>query len=304
MVDKTPAQITPGTANDDSVVHASDASLADLSRSHTERDISRLQGDAPLFQVTKTYIINDLVTQNDIVYRNIVAIPVAGAFDPTDWEPVATPNRFTVGSATDASTVFASSDDDATIPEKHIEREISRLQSAMLVYDAAKTYEIGDIVKEGAFFYRCIVQITVPEAFDDDNWEFIDNGLGVFLVSYDLDSPDDNEYFVMSGGSETGDPTEADATAPSPGTFTTFQYTLQVTANSRGIVTNWQIRSNGADTGSSVDVPAGLTGTFQDLTDFDNHVVGDLICYQYSEPGGGGGLTINGSSCGVRRTDL
>jgi hypothetical protein len=91
MVDKTPAQIIPGNANDDSVVHASDASLADLSRSHAERDISRLQGTAPLFQVTKTYIINDLVTQINIVYRNIIAIPVPGAFNPTEWQAVSIP---------------------------------------------------------------------------------------------------------------------------------------------------------------------------------------------------------------------
>lgn len=218
MVDKTPAGITPGTANRGSVVHASDASLGNLSRSHTEEGISRLQ-------------------------------------------------------------------------------------SAMNVYSASLTYEVGDIVKEGAFFLRCITQITVPEAFDETKWELIDNGLGVFLVSYDLDSPDDNEFFVMNGGATSGDVTEADATAPSPGTFTTFQYTLNVTANSRGVVTNWQTRVNGADANGSITIPAGLTGVFQDLTNFDDHVVGDLICYQYDEPGGGGGLTLNGSSCGVRRTD-
>lgn len=91
MVDKTPAQITPGNANDNSVVHASDATLSDLSRSHTERDISRLQGTAPLFQVTQTYIVNDLVTESNIVYRNIVPIPVPGAFNPADWQAIQTP---------------------------------------------------------------------------------------------------------------------------------------------------------------------------------------------------------------------
>lgn len=91
MVDKTPAQITSGTANDASVVHASDATLTNLSRSHTERDISRLQGTAPLFSASKTYAVNDLVTESGIVYRNIVAIAVPAAFNPTDWQAIQTP---------------------------------------------------------------------------------------------------------------------------------------------------------------------------------------------------------------------
>lgn len=85
MVNKTPIQITSGTANDDSVVHASDAAVSDLSRSHKERDISRLQGTAPLFSASKTYAVNDLVTESGIVYRNIVAIVVPAAFDGADW---------------------------------------------------------------------------------------------------------------------------------------------------------------------------------------------------------------------------
>lgn len=214
-----------------------------------------------------------------------------------------TPAGITPGDANRKSVVHASDSSLGDLSRSHTEEDISRLQSAMNEYDPTIDYEIGDLIKESGFFYRCIVDIPVPEAFDASKWELIDNGLGVFLVSYDLDSPDDNEFFVMSGGAETGDATEDDATAPAPGNFSTFQYTLNVTANSRGTITNWQVRQNGADANGEIVVPAGLTGIFQDLTNQDDHVTGDLICYQYDEPGGGGGLTINGSSCGVRRTE-
>lgn len=305
MVDKTPAQITSGTANDDSVVHASDASLANLSRSHTERDISRLQGDAPLFQVTQTYIINDLVTQNDIVYRNIVAIAVPGAFDKTDWEPVATPNRFTTGTPSDTSTVFASEDDDPTVPQKHNERDISRLQGAILDYSTSKTYDVGDLVREAGFNWINITAIVTPEAFDTDKWAFVDNGLGVVFVSYNTDTAANNDFFVISGGNQAGTQNEANHQAPVAGAFSLVFFTIQVQTNTRPDDTEWAFRKNGADSVSLITVPAGLTGVFQDVSSTEDMVLGDLICYQYRElVSTGGALTIFGSSCATRRTEV
>ena len=72
MSDKLPYQITPGTPNDDSVVHASDADVSDLSRSHNERGISRLQGTAPAYSSSKTYALNDIVEESSIVYSNTI----------------------------------------------------------------------------------------------------------------------------------------------------------------------------------------------------------------------------------------
>ena len=59
MADVTPAGITAGDANDESVVHASDADVGDLSRSHKERDISRLQSAFLTYDATKTYNVGD-----------------------------------------------------------------------------------------------------------------------------------------------------------------------------------------------------------------------------------------------------
>ncbi len=88
MADKLPKDITPGTPNDNSVVHASDADVSDLSRSHAERDISRLQGAAPIYDATKTYNVSDLVTETNITYRNITAIAVPEVFNPVKWKDI------------------------------------------------------------------------------------------------------------------------------------------------------------------------------------------------------------------------
>lgn len=88
MVDKLPKDITPGTPNDSSVIHASDADVSDLSRSHNERDISRLQGTAPAYDNTKIYNIGDLVTEVNVTYRNITAITTPESFNPTKWKDI------------------------------------------------------------------------------------------------------------------------------------------------------------------------------------------------------------------------
>ena len=88
MSAKTPAQITSGNANDASVVHASDATVGNLSRSHTERAISRLQSAVHDYSASKTYAVNDLIFDNNIEYRCITAIVVPEPFDPAKWLPI------------------------------------------------------------------------------------------------------------------------------------------------------------------------------------------------------------------------
>ena len=85
MVDKTPAGITPGAASDGSVVHASDAGVGNLSRSHDERDISRLQSAINVYDAAKTYEVNDVVQFNNQAQICITQITVPEAFDPTKW---------------------------------------------------------------------------------------------------------------------------------------------------------------------------------------------------------------------------
>jgi hypothetical protein len=87
MVDKVPGDITAGTASDDSKVHATQADNS-LSRAHTERGISRLQGTAPDYSASKTYAINDLTTQDDVVFRCITAIITPEAFDDSKWQSI------------------------------------------------------------------------------------------------------------------------------------------------------------------------------------------------------------------------
>lgn len=86
MVDKVPADITPGSASRGSVVHASDAGLGNLSRSHSEEGISRLQSAINAYSVTLTYNIGDIVKEQSLFWRNITAIVTPEVFDSAKWE--------------------------------------------------------------------------------------------------------------------------------------------------------------------------------------------------------------------------
>jgi len=215
-----------------------------------------------------------------------------------------TPVEIIAGDANDESVVHASDADVSDFSRSHKERDISRLQSAMLAYDDTKTYNLGDIVREVGFNWINIVPITIPEAFDTDNWAFIDNGLGVVFIAYNTDTAVNNEFFVISGGDSTGDPDEDDAQAPVAGAFSLVFFTIQIQTNTRDNDTEWAFRKNGADSISVITIPSAATGVFQDVSSTESMVLGDLICYQYRElVTTTGALTIFGSSCATRRTE-
>lgn len=88
MVNTTPAGITPGSANRGSVVHASDASLSNLSRSHTEEGISRLQSAINTYSASLTYDVGDLSLESGIDYRCNTQITVPEAFDVSKWDEI------------------------------------------------------------------------------------------------------------------------------------------------------------------------------------------------------------------------
>ena len=88
MVTKTPAQLKPGNATDTSVVHSSQDDNTNLSRKHTERDISRRQAAAKAYSNIKTYKIGDIVTFEDQIYRCIEPVTIPESFDPSKWELV------------------------------------------------------------------------------------------------------------------------------------------------------------------------------------------------------------------------
>jgi len=101
MADLTPAGITSGDANDESVVHASDADVGDLSRSHKERDISRLQSSVLDYDPTKTYEVGDIVKNPDIfTTKCITQITVPEAYDSSKWDLIS-PGIFVMGLDTD-----------------------------------------------------------------------------------------------------------------------------------------------------------------------------------------------------------
>jgi hypothetical protein len=90
LVNKTPAELISGTPNDNSVVHSSEDGTTDSSKKHNEREISRMQGTAPLYSTLKTYSVNDLITESGVVYRNIIAIGTPEVFDPANWTTLET----------------------------------------------------------------------------------------------------------------------------------------------------------------------------------------------------------------------
>lgn len=88
MVDKTPAELDAGITSDTSVIHASENDVSTNSKKHNERDISRLQGTTPIYSSSKTYNVNDLVTESDIVYRCISSIIVPEVFNLSNWSEI------------------------------------------------------------------------------------------------------------------------------------------------------------------------------------------------------------------------
>jgi hypothetical protein len=214
-----------------------------------------------------------------------------------------TPAGILPGAASAGSVVHASDAALGNLSRAHDERDISRLQSAITPYNAALTYEINDVVSFSNQAQICIVQITVPEAFDPAKWQVSSSGRGILMISYDTDLAADLEFFAVSGGAPIGQTVETNAQAPMPAPLTIFDIALQVSVNGLGTTTTWVLRVNGADGNGIITVGAGLTGFFEDTVNFDDLIQGDLVCYQYREGGGGGTLTLIGSSCETRNTE-
>lgn len=88
MVDKLPHELTSGISNRGSTVHASDKTNTNLSRGHTEEDISRLQSAVKAFDASFTYKVGDLVLQGGIERRCITTITVPAPFNPAEWTDI------------------------------------------------------------------------------------------------------------------------------------------------------------------------------------------------------------------------
>jgi len=85
MVDKLPVDLTAGTANRGSLVHASDDDIVGvLSRAHLEEDISRVQSAVLAFSNLVVYKTGDFVLESDITFRAANANG-PGDFTASDW---------------------------------------------------------------------------------------------------------------------------------------------------------------------------------------------------------------------------
>lgn len=214
-----------------------------------------------------------------------------------------TPAGITPGAASDGSVVHASDAALGNLSRAHDERDISRLQSAILPYDATKTYLVGDIATEGNLNWVCDVAVPVPEAFDIGNWKLISDAFAVLIQSYETDVAVDGTFYAVQGGT-IGHATEADAQAPFPLAITLRLFTLSVISNTLVNPFTWVVRKNGADGNGIITIGTGLTGTFQDTVNVDSFVSGDLVDYVYREGGGTGAATLIGSSCITLRPEV
>ncbi len=156
MVDKTPAELDPGTASDTSVVHASENDVSTNSRKHTERDISRLQGTAPLYSSSKTYNVNDLVTESGLVFRCINSIAVPETFNLANWteinaEDVLIPVRNISGSMIPkGSAVYITGEDSGrTTVDLALSSGLSTMPSIGLAQENISNNNDGDVVNIG-----------------------------------------------------------------------------------------------------------------------------------------------------------
>ena len=110
-----------------------------------------------------------------------------------------TPAGITPGAASDGSVVHASDGALGNLSRSHNERDISRLQSAILPYNAAKTYQVGDMVTFQSLNWVCDVAVPVPEAFDINNWRLITDAFAVLLQSYNTTAAGNNQFFSIIG---------------------------------------------------------------------------------------------------------
>lgn len=194
-----------------------------------------------------------------------------------------TPAQLISGSASRGSVVHASDNGLGDLSRGHTEEDISRLQSAINAYSVTLTYNIGDMVKESGFYFRCTTAIVTPEVFDINNWELIDNSATMFACSYNHQSVTQNNFMPLAGNNTVNNSTETRVQIPSAEGITLLNYIVTIQANSRPDPTEWNIRINGVNGNGSIIIGGGLTGSFEDLVGQDTVVRGDQLAYQVIE---------------------
>ena len=99
----------------------------------------------------------------------------------------------------------------------------------------------------------------------------------------DSPGPSTTRYYPIAGSFEwwQGWATEAQAQTRIRDTFTGSKFFVRITSNNLTGSTTVRTRKNGANGSCSVSIPASSTGTFEDTTNSDSLVAGDLYDYQF-----------------------
>jgi hypothetical protein len=125
---------------------------------------------------TQSYNIGDLVLDDEILYICKNNIGAGNAFSLNNFRIVNTSNLFvkaTTGpnAVRDQEFLGYERDNNDSVPQSYLGRDISRAQSASILYETDSSYDVGDLVLQDDLTYRCITAISASgETFDIDKW--------------------------------------------------------------------------------------------------------------------------------------
>ncbi len=237
MVDKTPAELDPGTPSDTSIVHASENGVSTNSKGHDERNISRLQGTAPTYSSSKTYNLNDLVTESGIVYINTTAIVIPETFTPSKW--------------------VAISEENITIDVRNISGSLIPKGSAVYITGASGNNVTIDLALASGILTVPAIGIVLDDIANNSNGQVVNVGT---ITTLDTSSFSVGDTLFVSATS-AGDLT---ATAP---THPNLRQTMAVVLVSNAAIGEIQVITgdiSGAESGTIFNTFAigdGLAGT-------------------------------------------
>ena len=109
-----------------------------------------------------------------------------------------------------------------------------------------------------------------------------------------------SDRFFCLTGIDTDSATELNRQNIIPNKCKLERMALQISANAANSDSVLALRINGVDGNSLITVPAGVTGSFQDLTNSDEVANLDLVGYRFNK-GGADEITIVATAIEVRK---